>query len=87
MERILRNLRVEDYSTESEVVLRAVEPRRPIEAKSAVIHYTVYASPEQITRFTGQTSNGKIDIQASFNGYLDLNSSNGSIAERWGRYS
>ncbi|HHT90984.1 MAG: DUF4097 family beta strand repeat-containing protein [Bacillota bacterium] len=80
MEKFLENMKIEDYSTASEVVLQVTQPRLLWGVTGSSVRFTVYASPEQITEFRAKTSNGAIRIQAQFRGSLNLRTSNGAIS-------
>jgi len=79
MEEYMDEILIEDYSSDIEVILQAVQPKHRSGVQSASVRFTVYAPPERITHFFGQTNNGAIQIDASFNGYLGLTTGNGSI--------
>lgn len=83
MEEMLGNISVQDDSSGSEIVLEALQPRHLLGVTSQVA-FTVYASPEQIKRFKGRTSNGAIRVKVEYNGLLDLKTSNGAITLDYG---
>ncbi len=84
IEKFLGGIKVEDHSTASNLVLRAIQPKRPLGVTSSQVRFTVYAPPEQIREFQGHTSNGSIKINSDFRGLLNLKTSNGSIVLRSG---
>ncbi len=87
MESFLESIQIEDYSTDSEVTLQAVKPQRPWGVTGSAVRFTVYASPDQISKFQAQTSNGSIKVETEFQGSLNLTTSNGPIVLRSGRGS
>ena len=87
MESFLESIQIEDYSTDSEITLQAVKPQRPWGVTGSAVRFTVYASPDQISKFQAQTSNGSIKVETEFQGSLNLTTSNGPIVLRSGRGS
>lgn len=79
MHQFIEKICIEDYGTNSAVVLHAVQPRKEQGIISSSVQFIVYASPDWIREFYAQTSNGSINIEAAFKGYLSLRTSNGRI--------
>lgn len=79
MNQFLDQINIEDNSSEYETVLRAVQPALKNGVRSSGVYYNVYIPPEQVTHFFAFTSNGQIEIQADFRGYVGLRTSNGPI--------
>lgn len=75
----LNELEVKDLSTNKELILETTKPWISFGVISSTVRFILYATPEQITSFKGEMSNGSITINSSFNCPLNLITSNGSI--------
>lgn len=84
LDKFLNTIKVEDYSSGSNLVLKATRPKHILGVSTSEVRFTVYASPDQIREFRAQTSNGAMTIDADFYGLLDLKTSNGAITLRSG---
>lgn len=87
MERFLESIQVENYRTDSKIVLAAVKPQRPRGVRSSAVRFTVYAPSDQISDFRAETNNGSIRVEIEFQGSLNLITSNGQIALHSGKGS
>lgn len=79
MEQFLKLIHIQNNSTADKVTFRVEQPKLPYGVEGSAIQFVVYASPEMLSQFMARTSNGSIYIDATFKGYLDLQTSNGDI--------
>lgn len=75
----LQGIEVERWEEGGTLRLQSVYHQVPLGIFSAQIRFTVYAPPTQIKELKAETSNGRIQIEAPFQGRLSLATKNGRI--------
>lgn len=75
----LQGMEVEKREEGQTLQLRGVYPHVPLGVFAVQIRFTIYAPPEQIRELRAETSNGRIRIEAPFQGRLSLTTKNGRI--------